>query len=594
MVGRIILSVNKNYLNKNLNKRQVQMAKATLRINAINETEATFNRVNKRLDGMKKAAVVAGKVLASLFIIRGAARFIGNLIQTGDQLQKMAIQTGATVEALSQLQFAVRRSGVSVEALASSLLRMRRRIGLAAKETGAAKEALKQLGLSAVELAKLKTEDQLEIIAGEMVKIKDETIRAAFAFEIFGTQGQRLLPLLDSGSKGIQELRRRADELGLTMSTTSAEGFAKAADATLDMQVAIQGLVRQLTVSLGPTIAATVNFIRMTFQTLPDVVMTSVNLVLLAINKLTISSLKQIEKVLEFAAKAPSFVGRQAQKSLDALRVTLASLGSQIITLNSKIFKSVTAVQFVFKGATVDSEKLAVSQKRTAELTARVFDINIKKAAEMKLALKSLTSEEKEAIKIREAGLARLTAVTDAWKDRTVDAFMEVRDKGSAAFTDLVSSILQDITRVLIKKNIVEPIAGSLSGIFGGALGSLFGAGGTPTPLPTGPGALPKPFAAGGRPQPGKVALVGEEGPELFRPDTAGTVIPNSALGGGGGTSVTIEIINESSTPIQAKLGNLIKSTEKTIQQVVITDFRRGGPISKALATTFDAKRSSK
>jgi len=42
-------------------------------------------------------------------------------------------------------------------------------------------------------------------------------------------------------------------------------------------------------------------------------------------------------------------------------------------------------------------------------------------------------------------------------------------------------------------------------------------------------------FAAGGRPPAGQVALVGEKGPELFVPDTAGTVIPNSALGGGTG-----------------------------------------------------------
>jgi DNA repair exonuclease SbcCD ATPase subunit len=39
---------------------------------------------------------------------------------------------------------------------------------------------------------------------------------------------------------------------------------------------------------------------------------------------------------------------------------------------------------------------------------------------------------------------------------------------------------------------------------------------------------LPIPgFAEGGRPEPGKPAIVGEKGPELFIPDTAGTVVPN-------------------------------------------------------------------
>lgn len=39
-------------------------------------------------------------------------------------------------------------------------------------------------------------------------------------------------------------------------------------------------------------------------------------------------------------------------------------------------------------------------------------------------------------------------------------------------------------------------------------------------------------FAQGGRPPLGRPSLVGERGPELFVPDSAGTVVPNNALGG--------------------------------------------------------------
>lgn len=58
-------------------------------------------------------------------------------------------------------------------------------------------------------------------------------------------------------------------------------------------------------------------------------------------------------------------------------------------------------------------------------------------------------------------------------------------------------------------------------------------------------------FADGGRPPLGRVSVVGERGPELFVPDTAGTVIPNHALGGGssivinapGATAETVAMI---------------------------------------------------
>lgn len=37
-------------------------------------------------------------------------------------------------------------------------------------------------------------------------------------------------------------------------------------------------------------------------------------------------------------------------------------------------------------------------------------------------------------------------------------------------------------------------------------------------------------FADGGRPSPSKVSIVGERGPELFVPDSAGTIVPNDKL----------------------------------------------------------------
>lgn len=44
-------------------------------------------------------------------------------------------------------------------------------------------------------------------------------------------------------------------------------------------------------------------------------------------------------------------------------------------------------------------------------------------------------------------------------------------------------------------------------------------------------------FADGGDPPVGKASIVGERGPELFVPRTAGTIIPNHMLGGSGGTT---------------------------------------------------------
>jgi len=103
--------------------------------------------------------------------------------------------------------------------------------------------------------------------------------------------------------------------------------------------------------------------------------------------------------------------------------------------------------------------------------------------------------------KFKEIGDSIATGVSDA----LVDAILQTKSLGDAA-----RGILQGIARDLLRLGINT------------ALGSIFGG-----PFKKLPG-----FAAGGRPPVGRPSIVGERGPELFVPSTAGTIIPNNAMGG--------------------------------------------------------------
>jgi hypothetical protein len=74
---------------------------------------------------------------------------------------------------------------------------------------------------------------------------------------------------------------------------------------------------------------------------------------------------------------------------------------------------------------------------------------------------------------------------------------------------------------------------GSIGSSMGG-LGGMFGSGGGSSMFGDIVGSIGSflGFADGGRPPVGEVSLVGERGPELFVPDTGGTVIPNDQMGG--------------------------------------------------------------
>ncbi|MCK5641909.1 MAG: hypothetical protein KAJ19_13990, partial [Gammaproteobacteria bacterium] len=87
-----------------------------------------------------------------------------------------------------------------------------------------------------------------------------------------------------------------------------------------------------------------------------------------------------------------------------------------------------------------------------------------------------------------------------------------------AKFGEILKSIKQDLLRLFIRKAVTEPFAAGASTLFSTALSSIFGGF----------------MAEGGPVTAGKVFAVGEKGPELFKPNQSGTIIPNSALGGGG------------------------------------------------------------
>jgi lambda family phage tail tape measure protein len=125
-------------------------------------------------------------------------------------------------------------------------------------------------------------------------------------------------------------------------------------------------------------------------------------------------------------------------------------------------------------------------------------------------------------------------AVGNAFKGME-DALVNFVKTGKLDFKSLVDSIIGDIARIVIKQQITGPLAGLLSGALnlgGGKSGPSTGEAGVFDTFIQG---LAGTRANGGPVGSGGTYLVGERGPELFTPNTAGKIIPNHALGGGGG-----------------------------------------------------------
>jgi phage-related minor tail protein len=102
-----------------------------------------------------------------------------------------------------------------------------------------------------------------------------------------------------------------------------------------------------------------------------------------------------------------------------------------------------------------------------------------------------------------------------------IDKFVET---GKFAFGDFAKSVIQDLIKIQLRMMMMRAITGFGSLFTMGATGGFVNeAGGAELAGSLG-------FADGGEPPVGVASLVGERGPELFIPKTAGTIIPNHQL----------------------------------------------------------------
>jgi phage-related minor tail protein len=125
--------------------------------------------------------------------------------------------------------------------------------------------------------------------------------------------------------------------------------------------------------------------------------------------------------------------------------------------------------------------------------------------------------------------LKYLEDVNNAVWSNMGSAIDELVEKGTTSFSKMTESILKDLFKIQLRKQALglwDMLTGG-KGIMG-----MFGSSSqAPAPVVDIPWTPVPGFADGGDPPVGKMSMVGENGPELFVPKTAGTIVPNHMLG---------------------------------------------------------------
>jgi len=190
---------------------------------------------------------------------------------------------------------------------------------------------------------------------------------------------------------------------------------------------------------------------------------------------------------------------------------------------------------------------------------------------------------------------------TDDLKDKFMEIGQGIEDGIVSGLTDAVmgtktlaeaaTGVLNNLKRKLVEVAMQRAVSG-IGNFFGNALSGIFGGGKKSSSFSGFPNAFNTSFdmgllgfANGGRPPVGRASIVGERGPELFVPGSAGTIIPNNALGGGNTTNNMITVnVDATGSSVQGngseadQLGGLIASV---VQATIIDEQRAGGLLNR-------------
>ena len=208
----------------------------------------------------KAGAMIAAKALAAIgtaAIAAGVAiiKLGRQFAAYGDKFGKMATRTRIGAEALQELSFAAQISGTNIDSLSQALFRARRRIGnMAIGGGGPAARALQTLGLNAKELAKQQPEKQFFELIKALKAVGNEAERNQLAFEIFGDNFRDIQPLIDAGADSIDNLRDRANRLGLVLSSREIKQAEELTDAFFEFGEVANMAGNKIGAAFGPSL----------------------------------------------------------------------------------------------------------------------------------------------------------------------------------------------------------------------------------------------------------------------------------------------------------------------------------------------------
>lgn len=211
-----------------------------------------IERRAKQMGTVLGTALAAGAGIAAAALIASTKAAIDN----ADAIRDMSIRLGTATETLSAYGYAAGQTGTDLDTLGRGLKVLAKNAADSLNPTSEQAKVFEALGVSAQDaegnlkgLATLVPE-----IADKFAQLEDGTTKAALAQALFGKAGLDLTEFLNSGSQGLAEMTRRAEELGIVVDAQTAAAADEFNDILGQMKAIMAGVGLEIARGLLPSL----------------------------------------------------------------------------------------------------------------------------------------------------------------------------------------------------------------------------------------------------------------------------------------------------------------------------------------------------
>lgn len=455
----------------------------------------------------------------------GLIAFGKHAIDAAGHMVDLADRIGFASSTIAAMEIPLTASGSSLDEFASSINRMNNAIGEARNGNEAAIRAFDALGLSVDLLAKMSPEEQFYEIAGALGQIKDQSIQTEAGMNIFGRSFAAMLPLLKEYEGDMRKAIEAQKEMGNAISDETLKRIDQFGDSMSKAGLQIEHTFLKAFAAV-----------------------------------LKVSDL--INEVME--KPSPNAKWNLPGDNTPYIQGPNLPKGTMSTT------RPRTVDYAVFGGGEQygPAYKTPSASGSNAELLARVQS--------QKEATKATKEHAEATEKLTKANQELDRAAMEAahrqamFSDRISRGLTDLVFRANSA-RDVMRGLTESIARMVFEAKVAQPFADALIGKGGstGLIGSL---------LPSFGGF----FADGGSPPVGVPSIVGERGPEMFIPKSAGTVVPNHMLGG---STVIVQQTIQVNPGVPELVGAKIQESAPAIAALakaeVFAAMQRGGTASK-------------